>query len=68
MKDEKLKLRGLHVSHTLGCSGDEVNRRDVCEFESRVLPTFTTPEDEKKSGQFPDDLVRVKGIFTTINS
>jgi hypothetical protein len=22
MKDEKLKLRGLHASHTLGCSGD----------------------------------------------
>jgi hypothetical protein len=22
MKDEKLKLRDLHTSHTLGCSGD----------------------------------------------
>ncbi len=22
MKDNKLKLRGLHASHTLGCSGD----------------------------------------------
>ena len=38
MKDEKLKLKDLHASHALDCSGDgtskdrdEVNRREVCE-------------------------------------
>ena len=41
MKDYKLKLRDLHVSHTFGCVGtrtpkhsDEVNRRECDGLES----------------------------------
>ena len=40
MKDKKVKLRDLHVSHTLGDTGtgnpknrDEVNKREVCECD-----------------------------------
>jgi hypothetical protein len=43
MKDEELELRDLHVSHTLGWSGDwtpedrdEVKRREVWECEGWV--------------------------------
>ena len=33
MKDSKLKLRDLYDSYTLGCVGDEINRREVVECD-----------------------------------